>query len=405
MLVQLDPSNILPSINVSAIDRTKGFTHFDRKQLKAYWLQGLSHRALLSPNYYASTSALLTRQAYYIKSSLPLGVMSYIDNFPPSSSGLSGEDYYRTVAFTDDLAWEMNSYLFELTRCINDEENQHTFLPRYVVNQANNIPYHGEHLKDDCRVMVTPQAVGTIEGIHREYVKNLDEILKQLHPAHIDISNNGQTSLSEEICTHEEFVSETNDIFLKALIDNNPELVKSSQLVGGVDVIECPRLYHPVLLSFYLAALRSHGLNTEGTRLGEFKNYYNVLEFYMISDGQGELQRVIEKKVGKGNLSKIVSRIKKSFDQQTVIAQPFYKEEDFYGQRLVKIIPSSRSLSVDIAERLYTKRNAVMHSKKMRNGSLSTSINPSIKETTIEFEVALLRAIAEHVITKAKVTD
>jgi len=405
MLIQLSSSDTLPSINVLAIDRTRGFTHFDRKELRAYWLRGLSHRVLLSPNYYASTNALLTRPPYYVKSSLPLGAMSYIDSFPSPTAGMSGENYYKTVAFTDDLAWEMNSYLFELTKHINDQENQHTRLPRYIVNQANNIPYHGTHLTDDCRVAVTPYASKIIETIHEQYVANLSAQLQQLNPSHIDITNNAQTMLTDEICTHQDFVNETHTIFLEALTSDSPNLIKSSQLIGGIEVIDCPRLYHPILLSFYLAALRSYGMNTEGTRLAEFKNYYNVLEYYMLSDGRAELQRVIEKKVGKGNLAKIVSRIKKNFSQQTVIAQPFYKEEDFFGQRLAKIVPSKRGLSTDIAERLYAKRNAVMHSKKMRNGLPSTSINPSIKETTIEFEVVLLRAIAEHIISKAKITD
>ncbi|HEX8762861.1 MAG TPA: hypothetical protein VF733_03835 [Candidatus Saccharimonadales bacterium] len=331
--------------------------------------------------------------------------MGYIDSFPPPAAGLSGEDYYRTVAFTDDLEWEMDSYLFALARHINDKENWHTYLPRYVVNQANDIPYHGETLFDDCRVMATPHAAAIIQALHGQYVAGLETQLRQLNPSHIDITNNAQTTLSEEICTHAALVDETHNIFIPALASDNPQLIDSSTLVNGVEVVECPRLYHPILVSFYLAGLRSHGLNTAGTRLAEFKNYYNVLEYYMASDGLAELQRVIEKKVGKGNLGKMIKRIRQSFNPQTYVAMPTLKDEDFFGTTLPKLVPSRRSFSADVAHRIYTKRNAVMHSKKIRNGSPSISINPSRKEAVLEFEVVLLRAMAEHIIAKAKNND
>jgi|GEM_PF-3845878 len=137
MLIQLSDSAKVPSLSVLALDRTKGFTHFDRKELRAYWLTGLSHRALVSPNSYVSTNPLLTRQALYVKSSLPVGLMAYIDSYPAPKAGLSGGEYYKTVAYTDDLEWEANSYLFELSKHVNSQEGQHTLLPRFVIDQSN----------------------------------------------------------------------------------------------------------------------------------------------------------------------------------------------------------------------------------------------------------------------------
>jgi hypothetical protein len=154
-----------------------------------------------------------------------------------------------------------------------------------------------------------------------------------------------------------------------------------------------------------VAGVRSHGLNTAGTRLAEFKNYYNVLEYYMASDGQAELQRVIEKKVGKGNLGQMIKRIRQSFNPQTFVAIPTLRDEQFFGTTLPKLVPSRRSFSADVAHRIYTKRNAVMHSKKTRSGRPSISINPSRKETSLEFEVVLLRAMAERIIIGAKVNE
>lgn len=405
MLISVNPSSTLPALSIFAVNRSQGFTHFDRRELKAYWLKGLSHRFLLSPNYYASPNALLTRSPLYIKSTLPLGAMGYIDSFPPPTAGLSGEDYYRTVAFADELEWELDSYLFALARHINEQENWHTYLPRYVINQANDIPYHGPTLFDDCRVMATPYASSMVEALHGRYVASLEAQLQQLTPSQISITNNAQTTLAEEICTHAAFVAETHNIFIPALANDDPQLVNRSRLTSGVEVVECPRLYHPVLLSFYLAGVRSHGMNTAGTRLAEFKNYYNVLEYYMAADGETELQCVIEKKIGKGNLGHMITRIRQSFDSHTYVAMPTLRDEESFGTTLPKLVPSRRSFSADVAHRIYVKRNAVMHSKKTFKGRPSTSINPSRKETSLEFEVVLLRAMAEHIIMRAAVTE
>jgi hypothetical protein len=184
--------------------------------------------------------------------------MGYIDSYPPPTAGLSGEDYYRTVAFADDLEWEMDSYLFALAIHINEQENWHTRLPRYVINQANDISYHGAVLFDDCRVMATPYAFSIVQALHGQYVAGLEAQLQQLTPSQINITNNAQTTLSEEICTHAAFVDETQNIFLPALANDDPQLINGSLLINGVEIVECPRLFHPILLSFYLAAHLPH---------------------------------------------------------------------------------------------------------------------------------------------------
>jgi|GEM_PF-4484631 len=87
--------------------------------------------------------------------------------------------------------------------------------------------------------------------------------------------------------------------------------------------------------------------------MGEFKNYYNVLEFYMASDGVQELERVISKRIGKGNLRRILLQLKRDSVKDTVLSWPFHNEEDFFGKVLPKITPSNANTLHDIADRLY----------------------------------------------------
>lgn len=396
----------LPSVELFALNPTGGLFRYDQRQLRAYWFTGLEHRALISPNYFASRQELLTRPPFYIKTNLAYGALLYIDSYPKKNDDTPGFEYHRTLAFSDDLEWEMNSYLFALAVQLNKNENGHSFLPRYVINQVNNIPYHGPSLHDHSTVVASPFIQNQLNSLHLKHISEVRKVIKKYAPSHIDIVNNAQTSLGEEMTTYEEFIRETLEVYISALAADTPNEINGSQLVGGLEVVKCSQLFNQNLLSFYMTALRSHTMNTWGSNLALFKNLYNILEYYMEEESLTGLQKVINKKVGKGNLAKMLKQIKMNFNVSTYPGRAVRVDEDFFGIKILpRALPSSDTIIEDIADRLYTKRNAVMHSKKTFKGSIAPSIRPSRQESMLDFEIILLRAMTEHIIMNAKLTD
>lgn len=405
-------SKTLPALNIFPVLQTNRFSNPDFRHQTAYWLTGLANRALISPNYFAQDPPLLTRQTFYLKSSLPLGLLSYIESAnPPADLRLTEIEYLQTQNLQEELLREANSYLFILNKTLHDKSGWQFTCPRFVINVADNIPHHGENIFDDSRVQATTQAKDAISKVQQETESKITELLNTQLNDQIVISNYAETNLTNELCSRKALEEETFDIFVPALQSDNLNSITSqpSSLVTNVRHIQVSKQTHPVLTSFYLAALKEPVPNVPGAYINQFKNLYNVLEYFMPDDGRPELprlQEVIEKKVGKGNLARITGTFKKNFAPESLVGAPFYREEDFFGMTMKKLVPSQRSLSADIAERIYTKRNAAIHSKKTRRGRPSISISPSLaNELNLDFEITLLRVMAEHVISNASILD
>lgn len=164
-------------------------------------------------------------------------------------------------------------------------------------------------------------------------------------------------------------------------------------------VIEQTSRYDPQLLAYYFCALR------DPSPLVQFKNYYNVLEFFFEAAGgrAGLVGRMLEGDC----LRAIVSEVVRSSDLPDLVAA----QEDAWRQRASNDVRTSSGVvieglgSVDswsvaaFSDRIYALRNACVHSKSTRKGRVEARIVPSLpEEEAMALEVPVMREIAARCI-------
>ncbi len=357
------------------------------KKWKAYYFTGLEHRMLICPAVFATDESLVQRPGLYLKTSLPLAGLVYL-------TGPSAENYYQT--FLDDLAWMADSYLFKFnsTRPPFYTENA----PRLYV-EHNSLPNHGPRVFDDARVIATQKARDTLGLLSLRYTSKLIDFIK-LNPSEIAVSNYAETTLLEEICTHKDLLSESLN-YVDALANQNPRLLGASQLTYGWEPITCTKNYNRTALSFYLASIKEPIRNLPGSYIGMFKNLYNVLEYLMEREGKQALSAVLRDRVGADRLKDILLKIKMSAHPQSSLLQCLNTGERLSQNCALPPLSENDADLVDkIAHRLYTKRNAVLHSKKTYGGApVEHNVRPGAsEESQLETDLAIMRPIAEIIV-------
>jgi hypothetical protein len=377
------------AINVFPISDSNTFSRWmNWKERRAYYFTGLDYRMLVCPFTFAADELLLERPGLYMKTNLPLGGIVYFPKMP---------DNYNHNDFLDNLAWIVDSYMFKFNATRGYSQRVST--PRLYVDYAKSIPNHGPVIFDNARVMATPTIKQVIDVLSYKYSAELTNLI-MTKPEHIQITNYAETSLLEEVCSHNTFVEES-EAYLKAVACDDPQMLKSNKLTNDFEKISCSKRYNRSVLSFYLAARKEPFPNSPGSYIGMFKNLYNVLEYLMVGDGQAELRTVLNDQIGLPRLGGILSQIKTSVQPQSTVFHNLTNGERLSPNRLLPPLSENDSdLAEKIAERLYIKRNACLHSKKIfRATPVEYHIRPGPREAVqLETDLALMWPIAEAIV-------
>ena len=354
----------------------------------AYYFIGLEHRMLICPCLFASDELLLERPGLYLKTNLPLGGIVYFEKLPHE---------HNSNNFLDDLNWMVDSYLFKF----NSSHPPISFQsgPRYYVDYANGIPNHGPTVFDNARVIARSAVRDHLAVVMERHSAELFNFVSS-HQKDIMAINYAETSLIEEVCTHKDFMSESLK-YVRAISTDNPQILGTSTLTKGWKTIICLKKYNRTVLSFYMAAMKEPLPNSPGAYIGMYKNLYNVLEYLMAGEGESHLKNILEKKVGLDKLQQIIRNLKLSAHAQSSLLSILNN-----GERLSPnfVFPplseNDTSLAEKIAERLYKKRNAALHSKKtFRGGPVDYNISPGLSEfSQLETDLAIIKPVAEIII-------
>jgi hypothetical protein len=167
------------------------------------------------------------------------------------------------------------------------------------------------------------------------------------------------------------------------------------------EIIEVGHTYNPRLLDFYFAGLRSL------SPVVEFKNYYNILEYYFDEGGtekksgeQDQIRQVIRDYVP-------LDRLHSFFDNE-IPERSRHHFESFdgvvNGGKIEKIRISNIGLQSLVAKRIYSFRNAIFHSKRVYRGEATVVIRPCSKEEAevVAHEVLLVRLVAQEIIKQSR---
>jgi hypothetical protein len=150
----------------------------------------------------------------------------------------------------------------------------------------------------------------------------------------------------------------------------------------------------PSLLSYYFCALRDHA------PVSQFKNFYNVLE-YFFEDAPNilgitarreseQLEAVIRCTVRASDLNTAIEAI--GSESQNRVRRPRLTSS---GETIPPLDLSASDIIKAYSNRLYSIRNACIHSKRIRRGRAEARITPATEdEHIVADELPLLRWIA-----------
>lgn len=383
------------SINLFPICDSNIFQQWSNwKKRQAYFFTGLDYPMLVCPFPFTYDEELIERPGLYLKTNVPLGGILYFSHLP---------EHYNRNDFLEDTAWIVDSYLFKLNSDFDPISQISS--SRFYVDYANNRPNHGPEIFDNARIFASNGIKSKIDLLHKQYSKQLLEILAS-NPNEINVCNYKETSLVDELCTQNELINESKN-YLQALIYNNPDILENSRFTNSFKHIKTSKKYNRIILSFYFTYVKEAFPNSPGSYIGMFKNLYNILEYLMEGEGKNNLKLVLERYIGAERLKQIVKKIKESAPSQSVVFNHVTQ-----GERLsanVSLPPLSETdddLAEKISDRLYTKRNAALHSKKtFRNDPVEYSISPGNKESfKLETDIAIIKSIAEIIVEEISPT-
>ena len=359
------------------------------KKQSAYYFTGLAYRMLICPTVFASDELLLTRPPLYLKANLPICALIHFPELPVN---------HNHNDFLDDLDWMVNSYLFKFNSTRPPFFVGHS--PRCYVDYANNPPYHGPFVFDSSRVIASPEARDELDLINRKYSNELINVISS-QTDKIQIANYAETTLHDEICSHENLLKESL-LYCEAISQVNPTLLERSVLTKGWEHISCSKKYNRVVLSFYMAAIKEPFPNVPGSYIGMYKNFYNVLEYLMEAEGEAKLTDVLmnNRVVGIEKLKQIVLKLKSCLSPQSHLLDVLKNGERLSTScTLPPVSENDQNLAATIAHRLYEKRNAVIHSKKTHRGAVKINVKPGPDESfLLEADLAIIRPIAEMIV-------
>lgn len=365
------------------------------RKRQAYYFTGLEYRMLICPAVFAEDESLIQRPGLYLKTNTPIAGLVYFPRLPDNANHKD---------FLDNLAWMADSYLFKYNASRPTSHSESA--PRYYVDYANSLPIHGPHIFDDARVFATQEGKQAIDLLNLRYCTELTEFIAS-HPDQIGVPNYAETSLLEEVCSHSDFLAQSL-IYAEALATDNPQLLSASKLTHGREQITCDKMYNRVVMSFYLAAIKEQFPNSPGSYIGMYKNLYNVLEYLMQGEGSEPLCEVLRERVGTERLRAVILEIKDTAHEQSCILSDLNHGERLSSNKfLPPISENDPCIAYRIAERLYTKRNAVIHSKKTFRGQpVDYNIAPGPDEGfQLNTDLAIIRPIAEIIVEELDVNE
>lgn len=195
------------------------------------------------------------------------------------------------------------------------------------------------------------------------------------------------------------------------------------------DIIDVSSSYDPRLLDFYFAGLRSL------SAVVEYKNYYNIIEFYFedasLDTIKSELDQVFDKLreaedidafttwakrlqpgAEQDQIRRVVQRyvsperLRSFFDDQIPEAARRHFESFngiVNGKEVQRIRIKNGELGRLVADRIYSFRNAIFHSKRTLKGKETMVIRPCGKEETevVAHEVLLIKMVAQEIIKQS----
>jgi hypothetical protein len=159
--------------------------------------------------------------------------------------------------------------------------------------------------------------------------------------------------------------------------------------------------YDPQVLGYYFCALR------DPSPIVQFKNYYNVLEFFFDAAG-APASRPAHQSEGE-SLRAVINDIVNRVDLASLFAS---QDREWARWVAADVVTSSgaviRALDTNAANavealsnRIYAIRNACVHSKRSRKGRVEARFVPSLSEEIgIALEIPLIREIAARCIEK-----
>jgi hypothetical protein len=145
-----------------------------------------------------------------------------------------------------------------------------------------------------------------------------------------------------------------------------------------------------------------------GAYIGIYKNFYTILEYLMTGERLPCLTKVLQNEVGVTILQQIVADLKKTAPRQSLLLKNLTTGEQLSAtKRLDPISETDPDIAERIAERLYTKRNDALHSKKTyKSVPLDHNIRPGMHEAaSLDTDIALIQPIAEAIINKLGTND
>ena len=358
------------------------------KKCSAYYFTGLKYRMLVCPCVFAADELLIERPGLYLKTQLPLGGLVCFPT-PPEA--------YGTNNFHDDLDWMVDSYLFKF-----NSTRPPSYIksgPRYYVDYAHRITNHGPNVFDNTRVIAEEKTKAQLDFINQIHSTELFNIISS-NPEEIKAINYAETSLIDEVCNHMELLTESLK-YTEAIAKDEPEILNRSSLTCGYEPITCSKQYNRVVLSFYMAAMKEPVPNSFGSYIGMYKNFYNVLEYLMEGEGEPYLKNVLKNRISLDNLKDIIRRLKSSAPPQSLLLSILNNGETLSSNcDLPPLSENDSDLAEKIAHRLYTKRNAALHSKKTFKGKPNDyNIKPGPNESSqLYTDIAIIRPIAEMIV-------
>ena len=362
----------------------------DRKNQTAYLFKGLGSSMILAPSMYGEENKLLSQQPVFLKSQVPWCAMVAI------KITQENRDYLLSNEAQIENFWLCRNYIFSLNRKLFADSPARVFQPRYSLRDWKSNFWRYGSVFDDNRVVADQNGAKAIRTLQKQYV---DALSNAVSTHNINIANYAETSLQEELTDYFSLDKETHSIFIPGLVKNDVPLLKTSSLIGSVAVINAPNSFDRSLLGFHFDAMKLDTSESPGNGMLEFKDLYNILESEF-DENLGEftaLKKVLKDLRFKTALSKWLTRVKGMYKAENTSAYPLYNGEELGSERLPRIYPSRKDITEMIAERIYKKRCAIIHSKAHADQKI---VPGSPEEARLDFDLTLLRYISDLIISK-----
>ncbi len=394
---------------------------------KIILFRGLEFPIVITPSLLGEP--LLTAQPFYFLEDLDCVARIRFEknsDLPETSSNVEFEQFIETL---------LDNYLFEYVKKYPDSKITSKITEfSYWKNDLNYPYFMYDKMHTDCLVLDTLNDESIIEcrdsetgdiyydwclvnnysgSMLEKYIKDLKSIFTK--KAHIKVKNNralgtGEYTLpiikvNSPLLTYHQAVmfevisarnfKEGND-FYKV----NRGMISDEYFQIPQEVVEVSSYHDRELLSYFFVALRDH------SPLTQFRNFYNVIEYFFEEAPQilsmpSKFEYQMIEAVFKWAISpeEMISKINK-LPVKTLNAITS-EQKTTSGEAIPGLNLNSDDILKEVSGRIYSIRNACMHSKKTRRGIPTPRFVPTTDEENIlRNELQLIQWISTKVIEK-----